>query len=193
MSRRVRLRHDDEGAAAVEFALLFPIFMVLVIGMISAGFAFERWISVTQGAREAARYGATLPIKATDPSSPSTDLWLQMVSDSAIAASDLDRSAAGASPLTNAVPGTSVCAALVAPDNTDPAPVAARRVGVTTNSAGAITRTYADATCTGIATVSGDYVQVRVSRPTDFNYLIANPTLQVQGKNVSRYEAAATS
>ena len=177
----------------MEFALLFPVFMVLVIGMISAGFAFERWISVTQGAHEASRYGATLPVKASDPSTPSADTWLQKVSDSAIAASGLDRSPAGTSPLTLAVPGTAVCAALVAPDNTDPAPVISRKILVSTNSSGTISRSYSNATCPGIATVSGDYVQVQISRPTDFNYLVADPTLKVQGKSVSRFEAAATS
>jgi hypothetical protein len=55
----------DAGAAAVEFALLLPLFVMLVFGIISGGFTFDRWIGVTQSAREASRFAATYPV---DPS-----------------------------------------------------------------------------------------------------------------------------
>jgi TadE-like protein len=53
-------RHTkDRGAAALEFALVFPLFVMLTFGMISAGFAFFYDIQLTQAARDAARYGST--------------------------------------------------------------------------------------------------------------------------------------
>src|ERR1700757_3250980 len=60
--RHFRRSPSDEGAAAVEFALLFPIFMVLALGIINGGLAFSRQINVTQAAREASRFGSTYDI-----------------------------------------------------------------------------------------------------------------------------------
>jgi Flp pilus assembly pilin Flp len=48
-------RRDQEGAAAVEFALLLPLLVLLLFGMIEFGFAFNSRIQATNAAREAAR------------------------------------------------------------------------------------------------------------------------------------------
>jgi len=64
--RHFRRGRGDDGAAAVEFALLFPIFMILALGMLNGGLAFSRQINVTQAAREASRYGATYDISRID-------------------------------------------------------------------------------------------------------------------------------
>lgn len=69
MSPLQRRRTDDapghdRGSTAVEFALLFPIFLVVCFGSISFGILFSDKLAITQGAREAARYGATLPYVA---------------------------------------------------------------------------------------------------------------------------------
>ena len=86
MTKTLRRRHDpaapDDGAAAVEFALLLPIFVMLVFGGISAATIFWHSISATQGARDAARYGATLPLSARRrrlPPASSIDDWLDKV------------------------------------------------------------------------------------------------------------------
>lgn len=91
MTARIRdaLRRDS-GAAAVEFALLLPIFVMLVFGVISTGLALWRHISDVQAARDAARYGATLPVNpsGTDTNCDSTTLsqtgWLQCVQSVAV-------------------------------------------------------------------------------------------------------------
>lgn len=54
---RIRPR-DDSGATAVEFALVLPIFVVLVFGIISFGFLYTNWTALEGGAREGARYMA---------------------------------------------------------------------------------------------------------------------------------------
>lgn len=60
--RSTRARGEG-GAAAIEFALVFPIFVMLTFGMISAGFAFFYNIQIAQAARDAARFGSTLPME----------------------------------------------------------------------------------------------------------------------------------
>jgi len=49
------VRRDQQGAAAVEFALLLPLLVLLLFGMIEFGFAFNSRIQATNAAREAAR------------------------------------------------------------------------------------------------------------------------------------------
>ena len=57
-----RRRDDERGASLVEFALLLPIFMMMVLGMFSGGTTYNRDITLTNAVREGSRYGATLPV-----------------------------------------------------------------------------------------------------------------------------------
>ena len=63
--RRLR-RHDPErGAAAVEFALVLPLFLVLVFGIVDFSRAFNVQLTVSDAAAEGARAlatGATLAV-----------------------------------------------------------------------------------------------------------------------------------
>jgi Flp pilus assembly protein TadG len=52
-----RRRHEEDGAAAVEFALLAPVFIMLVFGVISFGLVFAQQLGLSNGARQAARAG----------------------------------------------------------------------------------------------------------------------------------------
>jgi Flp pilus assembly protein TadG len=61
--RRQRRRAiRQEGAAAVEFALILPLFIVLLLGLIDFGHLFYVVNTMTNAAREGARRGA---VKAT--------------------------------------------------------------------------------------------------------------------------------
>jgi Flp pilus assembly protein TadG len=51
-------RNRDRGAAAVEFALLLPLLLLLVFGIIDFGRAINAQITLTQAAREGARLAA---------------------------------------------------------------------------------------------------------------------------------------
>lgn len=53
--RRVRGRTHDRGAAAVEFAFVVPLLLLLVMGILDYGRFFFDSVSLRQGAREAAR------------------------------------------------------------------------------------------------------------------------------------------
>jgi hypothetical protein len=57
--RRAHARQD--GAVAVEFALIFPILIVLVLGIIEFGFGYHAWDSTQNAAREGARLAAVDP------------------------------------------------------------------------------------------------------------------------------------
>lgn len=49
---------SERGAVAVEFALVLPLFVVLVLGIAEFGRAFNIQVSLSEAARETARYAA---------------------------------------------------------------------------------------------------------------------------------------
>ncbi len=51
----------QRGQALVEFALLIPIFLLLLFAIVDFGMGFYSWITVTNSAREGARIGAVHP------------------------------------------------------------------------------------------------------------------------------------
>ena len=53
--RRVRGKLDERGASAVEFALVVPILLLLLFGIVDYGMWFNESLNVRQGVREAAR------------------------------------------------------------------------------------------------------------------------------------------
>ena len=75
MPRRIfRPRRSERGASAVEFALVVPLLIMLLFGIISTGLVFSDHLSATNAAREGARYGA-----AADITNSST--WATSVKD----------------------------------------------------------------------------------------------------------------
>jgi hypothetical protein len=60
--RRRRSRRDgDDGAVLVEFALVLPLLLLMLLGIITGGLAYNQRLQVTHAVREGARYGATVP------------------------------------------------------------------------------------------------------------------------------------
>ena len=57
---RVRRGADDTGAELIEFAIVLPILLLVVAGIMDFGFLFQRYEVVTNAAREGARV-AVLP------------------------------------------------------------------------------------------------------------------------------------
>ena len=57
----------ERGAAAVEFALIVPVFFLLLFGIISYGYMLNFRQSVSQAAAEGARAAAVAPASADRP------------------------------------------------------------------------------------------------------------------------------
>lgn len=62
---RPRQPHNDEaGVELIEFALVFPLLLVVILGVVDFAFVFQRWEALTNATREGARIAA-LPGYAT--------------------------------------------------------------------------------------------------------------------------------
>lgn len=47
--------HDEDGSPAVEFALIAPFLLLMILGIVQFGFAFFTYNEMMNGAREGAR------------------------------------------------------------------------------------------------------------------------------------------
>jgi Flp pilus assembly protein TadG len=52
-----KVRRREEAQSLAEFALIMPIFLILVFGIIDFGMGLRAYITVAQATREGARYG----------------------------------------------------------------------------------------------------------------------------------------
>lgn len=147
----------------VEMALVLPLLLMLLLGIVSAGIAYNHQLALTHSAREAARFGATLPIAGAPGA------WLDAVHDRAVEA------ATGS--LTSA-PNLYVCVAFVGThDGT------ARSINNGATESGSDCFTESPPRTEG-------RVQVRVSRDVDFNVLVFQTTITIGSEAVNRFEAA---
>lgn len=53
-----RRAHSERGAELIEFALVLPVLLLLLAGIVDMGFLFKNWEVVTNAAREGARMAA---------------------------------------------------------------------------------------------------------------------------------------
>lgn len=168
----------DCGAAAVEFALLFPIFIIVVMGTITAGTAFSKQINITQAARETSRYGATLTFAAaaaaapTPTPTPNAQTWLSNVSG-------VGQAAAG--PSTDPIGGhNDLCVAIVVPSPS------ANTMHMIDNNGTAVTGACPGTTIN--AALGPQYVQVVVKRKTHFFAVFLDKDLTLRSESTTPYE-----
>jgi Flp pilus assembly protein TadG len=57
---RLRRVRDDSGAVAVEFALILPILVMLLLGVTTAGLTYSDHLAITNAAREGGRFGSAV-------------------------------------------------------------------------------------------------------------------------------------
>ncbi len=166
---------DEDGANAVEFALLLPVLLVILFGTMFGASLFNTQQTATQAAREGARFGATLPFEAfaTTPMDGGTD-WFAAVEQRTDAVLSTDR------PLTR--PGTTtICVrfyyeaedgTVSAYDNGSPGCPAASLSG--------------GSTVTGF---DGSRVEVTVRQPARIELIVfPSPQATVGGTGIARYE-----
>lgn len=164
----------ERGASLVEMALVLPLLVMLLLGITTAGIAFNHQLSLTHASREAGRYGATLPVTNFG----SMQSWLD-----AVAARVMD-DAIGT--LTPTSPGLFVCVAYVHPGGVHPSDQTMSRV----NDGGTVTHTPGG-TCFNDGRPNNERrVQVRVGRDADLNALVFQTTLSLRANAGSRFEAA---
>jgi Flp pilus assembly protein TadG len=65
-------KRSERGAAALEFALIVPVLLTLLMGTVTTGLVYSNHLTATNAVREAARYGA-----AADATVPAT--WASSV------------------------------------------------------------------------------------------------------------------
>lgn len=170
-----RQRHqgsDQSGAALVEFALVLTVFMALVLGLFTGGIAYEHQQQITNAAREAARYAATLAEDACTPTSNcGGNNWAAEVQSIAVQRS-------------NGVLTTSqVCVALVSGSGSSPA-----AIGSTYTTAGGTSPCYTDN-----SSDSGQRVQVSVSRSDSMSVIFFSKTLSLSSNATAKYEPPSSS
>lgn len=56
---RPRTHRRDDGVVALEFALLFPLLAMLMMGIVTGGLSYSNAIGVQNAVREGVRFGAT--------------------------------------------------------------------------------------------------------------------------------------
>jgi len=67
---------NDAGAELIEFALVLPLLLLVVAGIMDFGFLFQRFEVVTNAAREGARLGS-LPLYSLDDAKNRAEHYLQ--------------------------------------------------------------------------------------------------------------------
>lgn len=161
----------ERGAALVEFALIFPLFMTLALGMFSGGQAYDKKLEMTHSSREAARYGGAL---AENESFTAPATWATTVRDVAISRAAGDLSA------------DQLCVALVTGTGVGTA-TSTDFVWKGTNS-GAVSGGTAGCYNDGTTDASQRRVQVLARRPATIQALFFSFDLQMRAQGTSLHE-----
>lgn len=151
-------------------ALVLPLLLMLLLGIVSVGIAYNHQLSLTHSAREAGRYAATLPVTNFG----SMSAWLDEV-DARVRDAATGSLAAG-------TPGLYVCVAYVFPAGSS----------ATDRTARLENGTYTEgASCFADGRPNDERrVQIRVRRDIDFNVLVFQRTITIGSDGVNRFEAA---
>lgn len=164
--QRRQQKSTDRGASLVEFALILPLFVVLIFGMITGGIALSQQNSVKNAVREASRFAAVSP-KGTTASELVDYLDGVIAQVEAAASGDLD----------NGVSGKVICAA----HTTDGAVYASRtKTGSSTTSG--TSACFAD----GLGARSR--TQVVAERDAEIGAIFFTVDIDLRTQTASRYE-----
>lgn len=173
MRRRGNQEGNDRerGAALVEFALVVPLFLSLMLGILTGGLAWNQRISLTNASREAARYGATLPTMT------GMTTWLDTVAAVAVSSAEGN--------LASGVAGRSICVAYVYPAGITTTDRTTSRTESGSTVTYGNTPCYADGQPTTVRRV-----QVVLRRRSRLQTAVFTRDLDLTGRVVVRFEAA---
>jgi Flp pilus assembly protein TadG len=153
---------------------VFPLIVMLIVGMVSVGVAYNHQLALSHAAREGGRFGSTLPVSNYS----SMNDWLDAVAATAV---DDATGTLGAG-----ISGHYVCVAYVHPDGTLASDSTRRRV----DTGGAVVYTDSATCFSDSRPASERRVQVAVARDTEVNVVFFSSTLTLDSEGVSRFEAA---
>ena len=155
------------GAAIVEFALILPLLSMMALGTLSGGIALDHKQDITNAAREAARFGATLAEDHCEPVSLCDGLtWAELVRSMAVQRAN------------GVVVDSNVCVALVSGPGV--APVA---VGSGHTTAGGVNPCYVDN-----SSDAEMRVQVSVTRSDRLQAVVFSMNLNLGSRATARFE-----
>lgn len=80
------MRRDSRGQALVEFALILPVLLLLLVGIFDLGRAVLASGTLTAAVREGTRYAIVHGTLSSDPSGPGSATFTPPDSDSAVTA-----------------------------------------------------------------------------------------------------------
>lgn len=94
-TRTNRRSPRESGAVAVEFALVLPIFLVLVLGIAEFGRAFNIQVSLSEAGRAASRYAAIHCSESTYSASNAQDAGIAAAPSVSLARTNISISYSG--------------------------------------------------------------------------------------------------
>jgi Flp pilus assembly protein TadG len=160
-------RGHERGAAVVEFALVVPVLLAILLMVFSGGAAYAHKISLANAAREGARYGATVPMEQCTPTtSCGGSTWAQLVRSVTVSRSDGALAAGG------------VCVALVSGPGTAPVAIDADHT-----TAGGTSPCYVDGSAD-----DGERVQVTVTRQDRVEAVFVSRGVTLRVQATARFE-----
>jgi hypothetical protein len=154
----------DSGASLVEFALIAPLLVVLLLGTITGGIALSHQNSIKNAAREGVRFGAVNPVA---PGSENAYLGRVLTEAVNAATGDLD----------TGVGGRYVCAAYVNETN-----------GVFRGQMTSGTPSYDTGNLCFADGRTEERVQVLARRDDSIEAVFYSHSLTLEGRAVTRYE-----
>jgi len=157
----------------VEFALVLPVLLAFLLGIVTVGVSYNRNISMNNAARESARYGAVRTVDGN------MSAWLSSVADVAVTSASGDMDAI--------VDGQYVCVAFVYPAGSFSDDRTVRLVEVN----GVRTETVGSQCFSDSRPSDERRVQIELRRESELNALIYAETLTLDSSAVARYERVA--
>jgi len=188
---------SERGAAAVEFAILAPLFFMLVFGMFSGGLAFNEQSNLTHSAREGARYGAVLDLSTFNATAGCSGngggCWANNVRDTIVNRAFGD--------LNSTVTNRSVCVALVQGSGASTdingntahgSVVSVAGQGNYFSYVGPLGSPAAAPCFDDGGADSGQRVEIRVTRPGNLNAVLFNVNFTLNSNAASKFEIAGS-
>ncbi|MEY2449080.1 MAG: hypothetical protein QOH79_2556 [Acidimicrobiaceae bacterium] len=182
MARSTRASKDS-GAVLIEFAITFPLLVMLLLGMFTGGLAWNQKLATTNGVREGSRFGATLAVSSAACSSGSgtLDCWLTQIADVTQSASEGE--------LGSSVATRRICVSYVYPAGTAAKPNDRTKSLVRTASGDSISFGSPCFASSDGRPDSEHRVQVTASRQATIEFMLFTMTPTLSTESVTKFEA----